>query len=76
MSPTLPERPGAREPGILQPCAESCAAFRPLDPNRWSDYGLCLNPRSPRRGYPARVGHDCRYYLAPGGPGTVINPSI
>jgi hypothetical protein len=69
-----PERLEPARSTVVQPCAESCAAFRALSPDRWSDFGLCQHPFSPRRGYPVRVGRDCRYYLPPGGPGSV-NPA-
>lgn len=59
---------------VVQPCAESCAAFRLLTPDRWNDFGLCQHPRSPYRGYPVRIGRECRHYLPPGGPGSV-NPA-
>lgn len=45
---------------VLQPCAESCAAFRPLAADRWSEYGICTNPRSRFSGYPVRIGRECR----------------
>ena len=48
---------------VVLPCAESCAAFRPLDPDRWSEFGLCTNPRSPFCGYPVRLGRNCRHFL-------------
>jgi hypothetical protein len=48
---------------VVLPCAESCAAFRPLAPAGWPDFGLCTNPRSPRCGYPVRPGRDCRSFL-------------
>jgi len=44
------------------PCAESCTAFQPINPNGWSDYGICTNRQSPRCGYPVRPGNDCSYY--------------
>ena len=57
---------------ICQPCTEACVAFRPLATDRWSEFGLCLNPRSPRRGYPVRVGQECKDYQTSGkvDPGT------
>lgn len=69
-----PERLAPVRSSVVQPCAESCAAFRPLAPDRWSDFGLCLHPHSSRRGYPVRIGRECRHYLPPGGPGAV-NPA-
>lgn len=52
----------SQPPAILLPCAESCAYFHQIHADRWSDFGLCGNPRSPRRGYPVRLGRDCRYF--------------
>lgn len=51
---------------IMQPCAESCAAFRTLKADSWSDYGVCLNPRSRFCGYPVRLGRECRDFLVRG----------
>ena len=49
---------------IRLPCAESCAAYRPINGNHgWSDYGICTNRRSPLCGYPTRLGRECAYYL-------------
>lgn len=60
------ELPVRRPPGIRQPCTEACAAFHPLTSGRWSEFGLCLNPRSPRRGYPVRVDRECNDYQSSG----------
>jgi hypothetical protein len=49
-------------PTIRLPCAESCAHFRQINPDRWEEYGRCAHPRSPRRGYPVLIGRDCRYF--------------
>lgn len=46
----------------IQPCSEGCACFRPLAGGGWSDYGICTNPVSRFRGYPVRIGRDCRDY--------------
>ncbi|HEY8995688.1 MAG TPA: hypothetical protein VIM71_13550 [Lacunisphaera sp.] len=64
--------PASCPPTVRQPCTEACVAFRPLATDRWSEFGLCLNPRSPRRGYPVRVGKECNDYQASGkvDPGT------
>ncbi|MFZ5494618.1 MAG: hypothetical protein ACOZE5_04695 [Verrucomicrobiota bacterium] len=51
---------------IMQPCAESCAAYRPLKTDGWSDYGRCANPRSRFCGYPVRLGRECRDFLVRG----------
>lgn len=48
---------------LVLPCTESCAAFRPLKPDQWSEYGLCTNPRSRHSGYPVRLGRDCRDFV-------------
>lgn len=50
------------EPTSLQPCSEACTCFRALPHSGWSDYGVCANPYSPRRGYPVRIGRDCPHY--------------
>jgi len=64
---TLPSNTPPPQPeAIRQPCTEACAAFRPLASDRWSEFGMCLNPRSPRRGYPVRVGQECRDYQVAG----------
>ncbi|HTL66992.1 MAG TPA: hypothetical protein VL200_04975 [Lacunisphaera sp.] len=47
---------------IIQPCSEACVCFQPMPDGGWSDYGLCTNPASPLRGFPVRVGRDCRNY--------------
>lgn len=69
----------AREAGpsrdtALLPCAESCAAFRPLRPDRWSDYGRCVNPRSRFCGYPVRLGRECRNFQPGETPGSTPRP--
>jgi hypothetical protein len=60
------ETPGFPPTGVHQPCTEACAAFRPLASDRWSEFGMCLNPRSPRRGYPVRVGRECNDFQVTG----------
>ncbi len=60
LSPSESRLPPA---AIQLPCAESCAAYRPITTNGWSEYGICNNRRSPRCGYPVRPGNDCSYYL-------------
>lgn len=62
MSPPDAAPVDPRPPAVLLPCAESCTYFHQINPDRWSDFGLCGNPRSPRRGYPVRLGRDCRYF--------------
>lgn len=57
---SLPDAPQA-----CQACSEACPAFQRLPQEGWSTYGLCTNPVSPLRGFPVRVGRDCRYF----GPG-------
>lgn len=51
---------------IRQPCSEGCTAFRPVASDRWTEFGVCLNPRSPRRGYPVRLGQECNDYQTSG----------
>jgi hypothetical protein len=53
-----------RNPVAFQPCSDFCANFRSLDPYRWPDFGRCLHPRSPLRGFPVRIGRDCREHQA------------
>jgi len=56
----------ARAAGVCQPCSEACAAFHPINPGSWTDYGLCLNPGSPLCGYPVRTGRECDTYRVRG----------
>jgi hypothetical protein len=58
--------PGSAHEHVLQPCSEACAAFRPLKPGSWSDFGVCGNPRSRFSGYPVRIGRDCRNFVVSG----------
>jgi hypothetical protein len=60
----------ARPRAIHQPCGEACTAFRLLAPDRWPDFGLCVNERSPRQGYPVRLGRECHDFRPPGMPDT------
>lgn len=60
------ESPVPPPAGVRQPCTEACAAFRPIASDRWSEFGLCLNPHSPRRGYPVRLGQECNDYQVAG----------
>jgi len=55
-------------PVSLEACSEGCAGFKRLTQDGWSDYGLCMNPRSPRHGSPVRLGRDCAYALTSRGP--------
>lgn len=75
MNPHPPERLEPARSSVVQPCAESCAAFRALSPDGWCEYGLCLHPHSSRRGFPVRLGRECRNYLPPGGPGFINRAS-
>lgn len=62
-TPNIPDSRPARAPDVVrQPCSEACAAYHPINPGSWTDYGLCLNPRSPLCGYPVRTGRDCDAY--------------
>ena len=58
--------PGSTREHVLLPCSEACAAFRRLGTDRWSDFGVCGNPRSPFSGYPVRLGRDCRSFRVSG----------
>jgi len=58
-----PARGNGRNAAIVrQPCSEACLHFRPLRTDRWSEFGLCLNRRSPRCGYPVRLDRECPSY--------------
>jgi hypothetical protein len=50
----------------VQPCSDFCAGFRSLDPYRWPDFGRCVHPHSPQRGFPVRIGRDCASYRVQG----------
>jgi hypothetical protein len=58
--------PGSPREHVLLPCSEACAAFRPLKADRWSEFGVCGNPRSRFSGYPVRTGRDCRSFRVSG----------
>ena len=58
--------PGSTREHVLLPCSEACAAFRPLEPDHWSEFGVCGNPRSRFSGYPVRTGRDCRSFRVQG----------
>lgn len=58
-----------------QPCAESCLAFRPLHPDRWSEYGRCANPRARFHGYPVHLGRLCRHFVSSGLPAAYGQPA-
>jgi hypothetical protein len=63
-------RPASATPGpksiAPQPCSDFCAGFRSLDPYRWPDFGRCVHPHSPMRGFPVRIGRDCASYRVQG----------
>ncbi len=52
---------------IIQPCSEACACFNRVAGDGWSDYGICTNPQSPAKGFPVRIGHECRNYQSADG---------
>lgn len=66
VEPVVPALPGFAREHVLLPCSEACAAFRPVKPGSWSDFGVCGNPRSRFNGYPVHMGRDCRNFLVPG----------
>jgi len=56
------------EEPVTQPCSPACRYFEPMPGDAWTDYGRCLNPRSPLHGYPVSLDRECRCFETATGP--------